>query len=66
MRPLSPSLRLGAALLGSSLVAGLLVVLLLRRGADLQPPRGVAPLDLDEVPSQHGVRDGGFATELPR
>jgi hypothetical protein len=66
MRPRSTSLRLGATLLGASLAAGLLVVLLLRRGAGVQPLRGVAPLDLDEVPAQHAVRDGGFATELPR
>jgi hypothetical protein len=65
MMPRSPSLQLAVALLGASLLAGLLLVLLLRSGAGLQPLRGVAPLDLDEVPAQHGVRDGGFATELP-
>jgi hypothetical protein len=65
MKLRSPSLRLAVALLGASLFAGVLVMLLLRRGGGLQPLRGVAPLDLDEVPAQHAVHAGAPATALP-
>ena len=60
MRP--SSWRVGAALLLASLLAGLLVMLLLRREAGLQPLRGVAPLDMDEEPAPRAVDSGAPAT----